>query len=85
MTKPIQIRRPDTVNNIRALAAMTGEPITDAVDAAVRSRLEEISRREQVEQRRRRLDELIASFQEAVAGKPFPTDDDFYDELGLPK
>lgn len=85
MTKPIQIKREDIVEDIRELASLTGEPITDAVGVAVRSRLEEVRRRTRAQERRAEIDRLLAEFQALVAGKPVPTDDDFYDEYGLPK
>jgi antitoxin VapB len=85
MTKPIQIKKDDVARDIRELAALTGEPITQAVGGAVRERLERLRRLGTVEARRREVDRIVAR----VAALPRTghkfTDDDLYDENGLPK
>ena len=52
MTKPIQIKKDDVARDIRELAALTGEPITDAVGEAVRERPDRVRRRLNVDERR---------------------------------
>ncbi|MFL5297023.1 MAG: type II toxin-antitoxin system VapB family antitoxin [Phenylobacterium sp.] len=85
MTKPIQIRNDEIARDIRELADLTGKPITDAVGEAVRERLERVRRLSTVEGRRREVDRILAR----VAALPRTghkfTDDDLYDENGLPK
>jgi len=87
MTKPIQIRKDDVARDIRELAALTGEAITEAVAEAVRERLDRVRRFADRDARDKRIDRIIADFQAAVkahGGRPL-TDDDLYDENGLPK
>jgi len=85
MTKPIQIRKDDVARDIRELASLTGQPITEAVGEAVRERLVRERGRATGPDRKRRIDDAIARYQAAVKRGGMPTDDDFYDEDGLPR
>jgi len=87
MPSPIQIKRADVVENARALAALTGLSITDAVAQAVRDRLamERIAKDATLAERRRKLDELVAEVRRLPRVGPPLTDDDLYDADGLPK
>ncbi|HXJ38416.1 MAG TPA: type II toxin-antitoxin system VapB family antitoxin [Bryobacteraceae bacterium] len=84
---PIQIRKPDVVNDIRALAALTGKSITDVVAESVRARLAEAQR-----ERHKDFNLLMHDIHELqarlkalpVLGPPL-TDADLYDEDGLPR
>jgi len=84
---PIQIRNPEVVRAIRALAQKTGQPITEAVGVAVEA---ELKRRDVVsdEERARRLRamrEAVKRFHQLPIVGPLLTDDDLYDEDGLPR
>jgi hypothetical protein len=84
---PIQIRNPEVVRAIRALAEKTGRPITEAVATAVHA---ELRRRSTVsaEERNRKLGamrEIVARIQRLPVIGPALTDDDLYDEDGLPR
>ena len=86
----LNIKKPSTEAAIRKLAAQTGESLTEAVESAVREKLERIkatSRPQTGAELLERLQPLL----DAVAAKR--TDhrssqeimDEFYDEYGLPK
>ena len=86
MTQPIQIRREQVVRNIRELAELTHQPITDAVDAAVRSELFRARRRMIPEQERdRRIDEVMARIRALPRTGNVLTDADLYDDDGFPR
>ncbi|HEV2533667.1 type II toxin-antitoxin system VapB family antitoxin [Phenylobacterium sp.] len=85
MTKPIQIRNEEVARDIRELAALTRRPITEAVATAVRTELARARRRENTEDRRREIDRLLAEFRALPKTGRMLTDDDLYDESGLPK
>ena len=86
MTVPIQIKNPDVVRDIRLLAELTHQPITDVVAEAVRIKLAEAQRARaaDIADRLRR----VAEIQERIAALPRMgpplTDADFYDEDGFP-
>lgn len=84
---PIQIRNPEVVRAIRALAEKTGRPITEAVAGAVRA---ELKRRDAVsetefQRRLRAIDEAVERFHGLPIVGPLLTDEDLYDADGLPK
>jgi hypothetical protein len=84
---PIQIRNPDVVRDIRALADRLGLPITDVVADAVRRRLaEEVARSDAARaDRARRLADVLASIDALPhAGQPL-RDDELYDADGFPR
>ena len=85
MTKPIQIRKEDVVRDIRRLAALTGDAITEAVADAVREKLESLQGDEATAERRRRVEEIVAAYAALPKLGPRLTDDDLYDDYGLPK
>ncbi len=83
---PLSIKHPDADNLARALAAETGESITDAVITALRERLE----RHRGRQGRRRLRDDVARIQARYERLPLvdtrPADQILgYDESGLPR
>lgn len=86
MIAPIQIRKPDVVRDIRLLAELMHQPITDVVAEAVRTKLgmAQRAREADIAERLRR----VAEIQERIAALPrigpLLTDADFYDENGLP-
>ena len=85
MTKPIQIKKEDVARDIRELAALTGEAITEAVGEAVRDRLERVRRDSSVEERRREVARIVAAYAALPKTGRMLTDDDLYDDYGLPK
>ena len=85
MTKPIQIRNEEVAQDIRDLASLTGKPITEAVGQVVRSRLAQLRHGDDIEQRRQRIRTTVAAFAALPKTGPDITDDDLYDDDGLPK
>lgn len=85
MNAPIQIRRDDVVQDIRELAALTEQPITEAVAGAVRAELARARAKSGIEARRQAVAEIVRQFREAPVVGPMLTDADLYDEDGMPK
>jgi len=86
MTKPIQIRNEDVVRDIRELAALKHRPITEAVAEAVRTELVRARRVATPEaEREREIDEILARVRALPRTGKDLTDDDLYDEDGLPR
>ena len=85
MTKPIQIRKDDVVRDIRELATLTHRPLTEAVATAVRTELERLRRRATPDERRREIDRIVADYAALPKTGRMLTDDDLYDDRGLPK
>ena len=84
---PIQIRNPDVGRAIRALADQTRVPITEAVGAAVREALKRqgFVRDAAFEERLAAIKDISRRIRELPIIGPKMTDDDLYDEDGLPK
>ena len=84
---PIQIRNPDVVRAIRALADQTHVPITEAVGTAVREALErkKFVRDAAFEERLAAIKDISRRFRELPIVGPIMTDGDLYDEEGMPK
>lgn len=88
----LNIKNPSTEANIRALAARTGESLTDAIDTAVREKLERMkaAENERAEppllERLQPLLDAIAAEREAKGDTRTSKEllDDLYDEHGLP-
>jgi hypothetical protein len=78
MKAPIQIGRADVADDVRALAPLTENSITDTVTQAVRAEAVLSQRRAEAA---RMLDEL----RRMPKIGPQLTDNDLYDEDGLPK
>lgn len=85
MSAPIQIRRDDVVQDIRELAARTDRPITDAVAEAVRDALAKARALDDLGAREQRIEEIVRRFHELPVVGPVLTDEDLYDEDGLPR
>ncbi len=87
MNAPVQIRKADTVERLRRLAALEGKSITDLVDEMVRERDERLvqTKEAQVERKIAAARETVRRFQALPIIGPLLTDDDIYDEYGLPK
>jgi hypothetical protein len=87
MTSPVQIRKSETVERLRRLAVLEGKSITDLVDEMARERDERMTaaRDEDIAERRRGVEEAVRRFNALPVVGPLLSDDDFYDEDGLPK
>lgn len=87
MNAPVQIRKADTVERLRRLAALEGKTITELVDEMVRDRDERLTteRERDIDERRAAVEEAVRRFQALPIVGPLLTDDDLYDEDGLPK
>ena len=85
MTKPIQIRNEDVVRDIREAVALTQQSITEVVADGVRMVLDQARRRATKETREREIDRILAEVRALPQLGPPLTDDDLYDQDGLPK
>lgn len=87
MNAPVQIRKSDTVERLRRLAALEGKTITELVDEMVRERDERLTtvREARIQRKIAEVNEIVAHFQALPVVGPLLTDDDLYDEDGLPK
>ena len=87
MNAPVQIRKPEVAERLRELARLEGKSITDLVEDMVRERDERlVARREaEIEAKLAAVEEIVAHFNSLPIIGPLLTDDDFYDEDGLPK
>ncbi|MFC0634336.1 type II toxin-antitoxin system VapB family antitoxin [Brevundimonas balnearis] len=83
----MQIRKADTVERLRRLAQVEGKTITELVDEMVRERDERLTakREADIDRRRKAVEEAVRRFNALPVIGPMLTDDDLYDELGLPK
>jgi hypothetical protein len=84
---PIQIRNPDVIRAIRQLAAEKRLPITEVVGEAVNAELSRIgtSRKAEVQRRLAAIADAVERFNALPVVGPMLTDEDLYDEDGLPK
>ena len=83
----IQIKRSEVTEEVRALAALTGVSITDAIGIAVKRQLEIERAKANVKlaQRRKEVSKLLGEIRRLPVVGPRLTDEDLYDENGLPK
>lgn len=95
-TPQLNIKDAETTAMVKELAALTGESQTEVVRKAVKERLERARPKAPTprseEHRRIEAERILANIQKIQDGvrkrmKPedFLTDDDLYDEFGLPK
>lgn len=87
MNAPVQIRKPDVAERLRTIARREGLSITDLVDQMAREReARAIGAREaEIQRRMAAVDEIVREFNALPIMGPLLTDDDIYDEDGLPK
>jgi hypothetical protein len=85
MTKPIQIRDEAAVTAIREAAALSHRSLTEVVKEGARLVLERAKREATREGREARIDRIVADYQALPKTGRMLTDDDLYDESGLPK
>ena len=82
----LNIKNEETHRLVRELAELTGQSQTSAVEDAVRRRLAELTREQEVERRYRVLGEIADRASAAASAEWLNTDWDevLYDENGLP-
>lgn len=87
MIAPVQIRKPEVAERLRELARLEGKSITELVEDMVRERdARLISKRDaEVQARLAAVEEIVSHFNSLPIVGPLLTDDDLYDEDGLPK
>lgn len=87
MNAPVQIRKPEVAERLRSVARQEGLSITDLVDQMIRERQARANQEKEAEIQRKiaAAKAIIADFQSLPIVGPLLTDDDFYDEDGLPK
>ena len=84
---PVQIRNDAVVRDIRELSALTGKPITEAVAEAVAIQLERQRRLHsgELERKLQEVRRIVEAFNALPVVGPMLTDDDLYDEDGMPR
>ena len=87
MNAPVQIRKPEVAERLRELARLEGKSITDLVEEMVRDRDRQFAIRTEAEVQRKiaAAEEIVRHFQSLPIIGTLLTDDDLYDEDGLPK
>ena len=87
MPPPIQIKRPDVAEDIRTLAALAGLSITEAVGKAVRAQLaiEKVKASAKLSRRLLEAEKFLADLRKLPVVGPELTDDDLFNQEGLPK
>jgi antitoxin VapB len=83
----LNIKNEETHRLIKRLAELTGQTQTSAVEDAVRRRLDELTREEEVQRRYKELGEIADRASAAASHEWLTTDWDqvLYDENGLPR
>jgi hypothetical protein len=87
MTVQLNIKDPKTTALVTELAQITGRSKTDAIRVAVEAALarEKAAKQEEIARKLARIREIVAEIHRRVPADNFLTDDDLYDENGLPK
>jgi len=80
----ISIKDSETDSLAREVAGLTGEGITEAIGKALRERLVRLRKESDYEQRKAKINALTARIRENMT-RPILTDEDLYDENGLPR
>ncbi|MBB5353867.1 antitoxin VapB [Haloferula luteola] len=80
----ISIRDETTDSLVRELAGLTGEGITEAIGKAVQERLTRLRKESEYERRKAQVHALTQRIRENMIGQIL-TDEDLYDESGLPR
>ena len=87
MNAPVQIRKPEVAERLRQRAKSEGKSITELVETMLAERIaaDEARASDDVTRRRAAVADILARVRATPKLAPWPTDDDFYDEDGLPK
>lgn len=83
MNAPVQIRKPEVTRELRERARAQGVTITEVVETLLEHDRER--REAEIQEKIRKAREIVAEYQALPILGSMPTDDDFYDEHGLPK
>ncbi len=83
MSAPVQIRHPETAEELRVLARSEGKTITAFVQGLLRAH--KLAKDETYQERLAAIREIQKRVAALPRLEPWPTDDDFYDEQGLPR
>ncbi len=79
----IYVKSPETDAAVRLLARRTGRTLTEAIDDAVREKLDRLDPQDPASPAHARFDEAVAQLRAWGPGIEDP--DDLYDEAGLPR
>jgi hypothetical protein len=87
MNAPVQIRKPEVAERLRQRAKSEGKSITELVETMLAERIaaDEARASDDRENRRAAVEAILARVSTMPRLAAWPTDDDFYDEDGLPK
>jgi len=87
MNAPIQIRKARAVELIRRAAAARGQSITDAMEALAEEDLkrQDLAKDAEVQRKLTRVRDLVEEFAALPKTGEMLTDEDLYDEDGLPR
>jgi len=85
MNAPIQIRNEEAVRKIRRAAELTGRSITEVVSEGVDHVLKKAEHLATLDERRARVDQLLREIDALPKVGPPLTDDELYDDYGLPR
>jgi hypothetical protein len=87
MNAPVQIRKPEVAERLRQRAKSEGKSITELVETMLAERIaaDEARASDDRENRRAAVEAILARVSAMPRLSTWPTDDDFYDEDGLPK
>lgn len=83
MNAPVQIRKPDVIRALRERASARGLTITELVETLLAD--DSARHTAEIQEKIHKAKAIIAEFQALPTIGPLLTDDDFYDEDGLPK
>lgn len=87
MTVQLNIKDPKTTALVTELAELTGRSKTEAIRLAVEAAIarEKAGKEEEIARKIARIREIVTDLHRRVPADNFLTDDDLYDENGLPK
>ena len=87
MNAPVQIRKPEVAERLRQRAKSEGKSITELVETMLAERIaaDEARASDDRKNRRAAVEAILARVSAMPRLATWPTDDDFYDEDGLPK
>ena len=87
MTVQLNIKDPKTTALVTELAEITGRSKTEAIRLAVEAALarEKAAKQEEIARKMARVRDIVARARQLVRPEDILTDDDIYDEDGLPK
>jgi hypothetical protein len=87
MNAPVQIRKPEVAERLRQRARSEGKSITELVETMLAERIaaDEARASDDAARRRAAAESILAHVSTLPRLATWPTDEEFYDEDGLPK